>query len=63
MSDVTSVPSAKTQESLTTQRRYDRQAALFDLMEVPLEALVFGGLRRRLWGEVARGGGCSLSGR
>jgi ubiquinone/menaquinone biosynthesis C-methylase UbiE len=52
MSDVTSVPSAKTQESLTTQRRYDRQAALFDLMEVPLEALVFGGLRRRLWGEV-----------
>ncbi len=44
--------SAKTQESLTTQRRYDRQAALFDLMEVPLEALVFGGLRRRLWAEV-----------
>ncbi len=52
MSDVTSVPSAKTQESLTTQRRYDRQAALFDLMEVPFEALVFGGLRRRLWSDV-----------
>jgi ubiquinone/menaquinone biosynthesis C-methylase UbiE len=52
MSDVTSVPSAKTQNSLTTQRRYDRQAPLFDLMEVPLEALVFGGLRRWLWAEV-----------
>jgi ubiquinone/menaquinone biosynthesis C-methylase UbiE len=50
--DVKSVPSAKTQDSLTTQRRYDRQAALFDLMEAPIEALVFGGLRRRLWSDV-----------
>jgi ubiquinone/menaquinone biosynthesis C-methylase UbiE len=49
---VTSAPSAKTQDSLTTQRRYDRQAALFDLMEVPIELLVFGRLRRRLWAEV-----------
>ena len=52
MSNVKSVPSAKTRDSLTTQRRYDRQAALFDLMEAPLEALVLGGLRRRLWSDV-----------
>ncbi len=50
--DVMSAWSAKTQDSLTTQRRYDRQAALFDLMEAPLEALLFGGLRRRLWSGV-----------
>ncbi len=36
----------------TTQRRYDRQAALFDLTELPLELLVFRGLRRRLWGQI-----------
>ena len=42
----------KIEESLTTQRRYDRQAALFDLMEVPVELLAFRKLRRRLWGEV-----------
>ena len=52
MSDVKPVPSARIQDSLTTQRRYDRQAALFDLMEVPFEALVFGPLRRRLWSDV-----------
>jgi ubiquinone/menaquinone biosynthesis C-methylase UbiE len=45
-------PSAEIERSLTTQRRYDRQAALFDLMEAPIEALVFGGLRRRLWSDV-----------
>lgn len=42
----------ETEESLTTQRRYDRQAALFDLMEVPIELLAFRRLRRRLWREV-----------
>ena len=45
-------PPIETEESLTTQRRYDRQAALFDLMEVPFEFLAFGKLRRRLWGDV-----------
>jgi phosphatidylethanolamine/phosphatidyl-N-methylethanolamine N-methyltransferase len=45
-------PPIATEESLTTQRRYDRQAALFDLMEVPVELLAFRRLRRRLWGEV-----------
>lgn len=46
---------SQTQESLTTQRRYDRQAALYDLMEAPMERTVFKGLRRRLWGEVDGG--------
>jgi len=45
-------PSIETEESLTTQRRYDRQAALYDLMEVPAELLAFRRLRRRLWGDV-----------
>jgi len=45
-------PPIETEESLTTQRRYDRQAALFDLMEVPVEFLAFRRLRRRLWREV-----------
>jgi ubiquinone/menaquinone biosynthesis C-methylase UbiE len=45
-------PPIETEESLTTQRRYDRQAALFDLMEVPVELLAFGKLRRRLWGDM-----------
>jgi ubiquinone/menaquinone biosynthesis C-methylase UbiE len=50
--DVPASPPAETEESLTTQRRYDRQAALFDLMEVPVEFLAFGRLRRRLWSDV-----------
>jgi ubiquinone/menaquinone biosynthesis C-methylase UbiE len=37
-----------------TQKRYDRQASLFDFWEAPLEAFAFKRLRRRLWGE-ARG--------
>ncbi len=41
-----------TERSVATQRRYDRQAATFDLMEVPVEFLAFGRLRPRLWGEV-----------
>jgi ubiquinone/menaquinone biosynthesis C-methylase UbiE len=39
-------------ETARTQKRYDRQAALFDLMETPLELLAFNRLRRRLWSEV-----------
>ncbi len=38
--------------SLVTQRRYDRQAALYDVMDAPVEALMFKGLRRRLWSDV-----------
>jgi ubiquinone/menaquinone biosynthesis C-methylase UbiE len=37
---------------VATQRRYDRQAATFDLMEVPVEFLAFGRLRPKLWDEV-----------
>ena len=50
--DVPDYPPIKTGESLTTQRRYDRQAALFDLMEVPVEFLAFRKLRQRLWADV-----------
>jgi ubiquinone/menaquinone biosynthesis C-methylase UbiE len=35
-----------------TQQRYDRQARLFDITEAPVEKLLFGRLRRRLWGDV-----------
>jgi ubiquinone/menaquinone biosynthesis C-methylase UbiE len=42
----------ETEGSLTTQRRYDRQATLYDVMEVPVEILAFKGLRKRLWSEV-----------
>src|SRR3972149_1510341 len=35
-----------------TQRRYDRQARLFDFWEAPIEALGFKRLRKRLWSEV-----------
>src|SRR3972149_3746094 len=51
--DMPPSPPTETEESLTTQRRYDRQAALFDLMEVPIELLAFGRLRKRLWDEVS----------
>ncbi len=36
----------------TAQRRYDRQAAIFDLTEVPMELLIFRGLRQRLWRQI-----------
>jgi len=36
-----------------TQRRYDRQARLFDITEAPVEKLLFGKVRRRLWGGVS----------
>ena len=39
-------------EAARTQKRYDRQAGLYDLFEAPLELLAFGRLRRRLWSEV-----------
>ena len=41
-----------TRETRLTQRRYDRQAPLFDLTEAPSELLLFERLRRRLWGTV-----------
>lgn len=39
-------------EAATTQRRYDRQAPVYDLMQAPAELLVFSRLRRRLWSQV-----------
>ena len=38
-----------------TQKRYDRQAGLFDVMEAPIELIVFKPLRKRLWSEVHGG--------
>lgn len=35
-----------------TQKRYDRQAGLYDFWEAPVELVAFRRLRRRLWGEV-----------
>ena len=35
-----------------TQKRYDRQAGLFDFVEAPIETLAFKRLRKRLWSEV-----------
>lgn len=40
-------------ESRTTQRRYDRQARLYDLMEAPVELSAFKALRKRLWREAS----------
>lgn len=40
------------EETARTQRRYDRQAATYNLTEMPLEWLVFGRLRRALWSVV-----------
>lgn len=42
-------------ETRLTQSRYDRQASLFDLTEAPSEFMVFGRVRRRLWGHVEAG--------
>jgi SAM-dependent methyltransferase len=36
-----------------TQQRYDRQARLFDITEAPVEKLLFGKVRRRLWADVS----------
>ncbi len=42
-------------ETARVQRRYDRQAAIYDLKEAPWELLAFKRLRRRLWGQVSGG--------
>ena len=42
-------------ETARTQRRYDRQAATYDLRELPMELLGFGRMRRRFWGGVSAG--------
>ncbi len=42
-------------ETRLTQRRYDRQAALYDLREVPVEALGFKRFRKLLWQAVKTG--------
>lgn len=51
-SEKVAMPAAKESESLQTQRRYDRQASLFDVTEAPVEALLFRRWRRRLWSQV-----------
>ncbi|HET8944475.1 MAG TPA: class I SAM-dependent methyltransferase, partial [Dehalococcoidia bacterium] len=44
-----------TDETRTTQSRYDRQASLYDLKELPMEFLGFGRLRKLLWQSVKAG--------
>jgi ubiquinone/menaquinone biosynthesis C-methylase UbiE len=44
-----------TKETRVTQKRYDRQAALYDLKEVPVELLGFKRLRKMLWQSVKAG--------
>ena len=43
------------EQTLETQKRYDRRAGFYDLMEVAVERLVFHRLRERLWGKVPYG--------
>ena len=47
-------PPAEARATATAQRRYNRQAALFDLTEMPVEPL-FGRWRRRLWSQIPPG--------
>ncbi|OGO51146.1 MAG: hypothetical protein A2148_07085 [Chloroflexi bacterium RBG_16_68_14] len=47
-------PPAEARATATAQRRYNRQAALFDLSEAAVEPL-FGRWRRRLWGNIPAG--------
>lgn len=42
-------------ETANTQKRYDRQAGLFDAAEIPVEFLLFKALRTRLWSVVTAG--------
>lgn len=42
-----------TEQSLATQERYDRRAGLYDITEKPVEVLLFGRLRRKLWKQVS----------
>ncbi len=44
-----------TAKTIDTQKRYDRQAAIYDLTELPMELLGFGRMRRRFWGGVSAG--------
>ncbi len=48
MATKTPHPNVNGRETATIQRRYDRQAARYDLMEAPAE-LLMGRWRRRLW--------------
>ena len=50
---MTAAPPEETRRSLAAQRRYDRQAGFYDFIEVPWELLIYRGLRRRLWSQVA----------
>jgi len=47
-------PPAEARATAAAQRRYNRQAAFFDLSEVPVEPL-FGRWRRRLWSQIPPG--------
>ena len=47
-------PKSDTRSTSVIQRRYDRQAALYDLREAPMEVFI-GRWRRRLWRQVPPG--------
>jgi ubiquinone/menaquinone biosynthesis C-methylase UbiE len=42
-----------TEQSLATQKRYNRQAGLYDVTEAPIELLLFRRFRRKLWNQVS----------
>ena len=42
-----------TEQSLATQKRYNRQAGLYDVAEIPIELLLFRRFRRKLWSQVS----------
>lgn len=44
-----------TTETRRTQRRYDRQASLYDVTEIPTETLLFKRIRKRLWRGMSAG--------
>jgi ubiquinone/menaquinone biosynthesis C-methylase UbiE len=44
-----------TEQTRVTQSRYDRQASLYDLKELPMELLGFKRLRKHLWQSVKAG--------
>ncbi len=51
----TEAPARKADETATVQHRYDRQAARYDFTEAPMELLVMGRGRRRLWEQIPAG--------
>ncbi len=51
MQERQSVPDSN-HDTRVTQGRYDRQAGVYDVMDAPIEFLVFKPLRKRLWAEV-----------